>query len=152
MAHAYDELLDEVVAARRKRGGAMQPPATPAALRLLREKARAQLFSDVPQEYADFLGKVNGLNHNGLVIYATETTPIVGYNDRFIDGFVEANLDWREDEAHEDLLFFADGNISVYVYNLIDGAYQMLDRSSNDLCASFESFDAMIAEALKEHL
>ena len=69
-------------------GGAFGATATPRVRRAWHDAAaRLQIV---------FLRAQDGLNHNGLFIYASETVPFVGATDVMLQGIVEANLDWRD--------------------------------------------------------
>jgi len=112
-------------------------------LAILSSRAKAELSAEVPQGYVDFLRVTDGLNWNGLFIYSSHDT------DDYDHGFVETNLNWRNYEINDDLIYFADADINSYVYSLRAGEYQILDRPSMDVYGSFKTFDEMIAEALK---
>jgi len=157
MAHIYQRYLDEIVAWHKRRGrvGGVQPPCSTDAVERLRFESRVELFCDVAAEYIDFLRISNGVAWNGLHIYASETGPLAGYEDRidrYIDGFVDANLEWREYEPHKDYLYFADSSISLYAYNLVEARYEIQDQCSMDVVEVLPSFDHLIASALRVHI
>ena len=130
----------------------IQPPATEEALRRLRQKTRDELGADLPEGYLNFLRVTDGLIWNGLFIYSCEKAPIVGDPGEFMHPFVETNLDWRSYEPHKNYLFFADGEISLFVYNLAAGRYEIVDRPSETLISTFDTFDGLITEALRQRL
>ncbi len=125
------------------RGEQMRPSATEADLVRLSARALAELPIKVPQEYKEFLRIVDGLNFNGLFIYSSHNT------DDYEHGFVETNLLWRSYEVNEDSLLFADSDINLYAYNLVEKRYELQDRPSGDVYDSFNTFDEMITEALR---
>jgi hypothetical protein len=147
----YQELLKEDFRWIKKWGRAMPPPASEADLVSLAERAQAALGASVPPEYEAFLRLANGFDFNGCVIYGTATRPIAGHTDRFIEGFVEANEGWRDDEPNVDYLYFGEGDISRYRYHLPSKQYQVADRQSDTVLKLVPSFDALIAAALEEH-
>jgi len=147
----YQELLKEAMRWLQKYERRPQPPATEEDLVGLVERAQAELGARVPPEYEAFLRVANGFDWNGCTIYGSETRPIAGYADRFIQGFVEANQVWRDDEANREYLYFGDGDISLYGYHLPSRQYQVRDRQSDTLLKVVPSFDALIAAALEEH-
>src|SRR5262249_40413215 len=69
----YQRLLAEIRAAQARYGEQLQPPCTDERLARLRRQAREELDVELPDEYAAFLRTQDGLNHNGLYIYASET-------------------------------------------------------------------------------
>ena len=130
----------------------MQPPCPTTAIQELREASRKHLSYSIPDEYAEFLSQTNGLVWNGLVIYASDRTPIVGYSDRFIEGFIDGNLGYRDFEPMKDYLVFADDGTSLYVYDIGEAAHRIILRVGLSIMESFTSFEILIAKALEEHL
>ena len=147
----YQQQLQEHLDDKKVYGESGQPPATPAQLQALRDQAKKELGVDLPAEYYRLLETTNGLDSNGLSIYGSERTPIVGYTDRFIQGLVDANLNWWDLESHKRYIFFGDASMSLYVYDREDRKYQILDRSSNDVVEEFGTFEALIHRALEEN-
>ena len=149
----YQELLREVAEAQSKYGERKQPPGHPERLARLRERVREELAAEVPPEYEAFLREQDGLNWNGLFIYACEPSEVAGASaDAHIEGFVEANLAWRDDEHMRDYLVFGEGNMDLYVRHLPTGEYRTIDRVPGNLIETHPSFEAMLAAALKAHL
>ncbi len=148
----YQRLLAEVRAAQTRYGEQSQPPCTDDRLAQLRRRVREELSADLPDDYAAFLRSQDGLNHNGLFIYASETSPVAGAPDATIEGLVEANLGWRDDDHFNDYLVFGEGNMDLYVRHLPTGDYQVIDRTPGNLIETHPSFDQLIAAALKAHL
>ena len=156
MTHIYQQYLDEIVAWHKQRGrvGGVQPPCSAVSAERLKLEVRAEFSCDVPAGYIDFLRITNGVEWNGLGIYASETARLVGYVgkiDSYIQGFVDANLDWRAFEPHKDYLYFANSGISLYAYNLVESRYEIQDQSSMDVAEVLPSFDHLIASALRDH-
>ena len=153
MSKKYEEFLKEIAKEKCKYSESMQPSSTIKQIARLRKNTLEKLSEELPDEYIDFLYITNGLDWNGLLIYASDTFPIVGYKDRFIPGFVETNLFNREeDKSCKDLLFFGCSGIDAYVLKLTTRKYQILDRVSLDITETFLSFDELIFEAIKSHL
>lgn len=148
----YEQLLTAVGAEQSKYGEQSQPPCAEGRVERLRRRAREELGAELPEEYADFLRAQDGLNHNGLFIYASETSPVVGAGDAVIEGIVDANLGWRDDEHFNDYLVFGEGNMDLYVRHLPTGEYQIIDRTPGNLIETHPSFDQLLAAALKAHL
>jgi hypothetical protein len=65
-----------------------QPPAADERIRDLRQRSRAELGADIPEEYAELLRLANGFDWNGMVVYAAETTPIPSERDRQSDSLI----------------------------------------------------------------
>lgn len=148
----YEQLLTEVGAEQARYGERSQPPCTEERLERLRRRVREELGAELPEGYAAFLRRQDGLNHNGLFIYASETSPVAGGADATIEGLVEANLGWRDDEYFNDHLVFGEGNMDLYVRHLPTGEYQIIDRTPGNVIETHPSFEQLIAAALKAHL
>lgn len=144
----YEQLLVAVVERMQLYGECLQPICSDECLQDLQLRARLQLGRDVPDEYCRFLMKANGLDWNGLVVYASERAPIVGYPDRFIEGFVEANLGYRDHEALKDYLIFADDGVVFFTYHISQGTYDVILRVGLSLLETFSSFDKLLMNAL----
>ena len=148
----YRQLLDELQGEQTRYGGHRQPPCTEERLALLRRRVREELGAELPDEYLAFLREQDGLNYNGLFVYASETTPIVCVRDASIQGIVEANLGWRDVETMRDYLVFGDGNMDLYARHLPTGEYHVLDRVPGNLIETHPSFELMMVAAFKSHL
>jgi hypothetical protein len=144
-------MLREHIDSLRKYGGSPQPPATAEEVRALRARARKELGVELPDAYCELLGMVDGLDSNGMVIYGCRTACIVGYDDRWIQGIVDANLIWWELEAHKEYLFLGDSGISLYTLQLPDRKYQLQDRPSGSVLEEFASFEELLYRALEEN-
>lgn len=139
----YKQYLEKIEARKKVFGKKMRPSAAEADLARLSSRSLAELSMDIPQEYKDFLRVMDGLNFDGLFIYSTHST------DEYQHGFVEMNLIWRSYEVNEDSLLFADSDINLYAYNLVEKRYELQDRPCGDAYETFETFDEMITEALR---
>lgn len=130
----------------------LAPPATEEALAVLQQRTREELHEDLPDEYLDFLRVTDGLRYNGLFLYGTDGDPAAEDPAALRNSFVENNLDWRSYERRKKYLIFGDGDISLYAYNLIEKRYELQDRSSGTVLMTFDTFDALAAEALRPYV
>lgn len=129
-----------------------QPPASDVDIQiLLADLARLGNVKDLPDAYIQLLKMMNGLEWNGLFIYSTKTMPLEDTDDKLM-GLVEANLIWRDFEDHKRYLFFGDADISLYCQDLTTGAFKELDRSSDTVIETYDSFENMLNAALKVSL
>ena len=147
----YESLLRQIEGRKKAYGEALQPPCPTTAIRKLKAESRKQLSHPIPDEYAEFLAVTNGLDWNGLVLYASDRTPIVGYSDRFIEGFIEGNLGYRDFEPMKDYLVFAEDGTALYVYHTGKDAYHIILTVGLSIMESFSSFESLVAKALDEH-
>lgn len=148
----YDTLLDRIAKKMRSYGENLQPPVPPESLKSLENRVQLKLGCDLPWQYASFLTKANGLDWNGIVVYASDRMPVVGYVDRFIEGFVEANLDFRDHEPMSDYLVFADDGVALFTYHISISRYEVITRVGLTLLEAVNGFDALVANALSGHV
>jgi hypothetical protein len=147
----YAGLLAEVADQCRKLNQELQPQATPEDIDSLCRRARSELDVDVPEGYVTFLRLHDGLDWNGLMVYASHTTPVVGDSRYSIHGLVEANIAWRGFAPHREFLFFAESGVDIYCLHLASCQYQITDRQSGRLNGVVASFEHLIVEALRAH-
>ena len=144
----YLHLLAEIKKTEQKYGGDLQPPCTDKQLEDLTREVSEKLNIKLPRPYAEFLELHNGLNSNGLFIYATEKVLISGTKDEYIYGFVEMNLNYRDVDYFNDLLVFGDGNSDIYVYQISTNQYQRRDRMpAENVIATYNTFEEMLTDA-----
>lgn len=145
-------LIDEVKKIGSKYNEVLEPPCTEANLKRLRERSRAQLMADVPDDYVDFLRITDGLDFNGMSVYASERTTSKDSSQAEIFGFVETNLIHRDVDVMRNYLVFGGDSLNIYVLDVRNNEYQVLDRVSLDKVTSFSSFGEMLEQAIKRHL
>jgi hypothetical protein len=147
----YHELLDELVQWRKAHGLKMQPPASKPQIDLLRRRAAVELDYRIPERYLAFLRVLDGLSSNGLVLYASETTPMAGREDTVIEGLVEANLGWRDDPSHSPFVFFGEGEVGRYVFSQVESEFQVRDFQTDTLIERVTGIEELLATALRDH-
>jgi hypothetical protein len=148
----YKEWLEKVKKDKEKFDGQMQSSASPEQIARLSAEAQTKLKVSLPQAYLDFLRENNGLNWNGVMIYASEQVPIAGYTDRFIYGLVEMNETHRDDDFFNDFIVFGDDGMDLYAYNIGSGEYQIYENVPHNLVATYPNFDELISRALQRSL
>ena len=149
----YEALLEEMVAFHQRRGWSLlQPPANQQRIDALRQRALEELEFALPEAHLAFLGKTDGLDFNGLCVYASERQPIAGHADRFIPGFVDVNLDWRGNiESLGEQVVFAHDGMTNFVYHQAARAWQIRSMPSDDLLETVDSFERLLLRALEDH-
>lgn len=152
MPPMYQQLLKQISAKSKEYGESLQPPCSAKELADLQVQARKELGIEIPSGYAEFLRQHDGLDWNGLVIFASRTVPIVGYKDRFIEGLVDWNLGFRDDDSKNEFVVVADSGMDLYVFEPRRKKYTARDCVSLDQNESYKSFEEMISAALRKHL
>jgi hypothetical protein len=146
----YRPYLETIAAGNRELGSALQPACPEARIIALRVEAKSKLSAEIPDEYADFLRITDGLNWNGVFIYASHRALLVGHRDLYINGFVEMNEIWREEtDPDGNYLFYADADLDLYGYNLERSRYELVTKDSGDIETTYDSFNEMLAAALR---
>ena len=153
-------LVEEVRQERQSRRHAvpLQPPASGAALQQFREQVINRLSYELPKAYLELLSKVDGIDSNGFVLYASATQTLSGHagrTDYYIEGFIEANLVWRNYEPNKQFVFFAETGDVVYCHNLITGKFQIMDRIAQEVDSDenvFETCEVMLEKLLNHML
>ncbi|MDQ7821319.1 MAG: YrhA family protein [Candidatus Eremiobacteraeota bacterium] len=142
-------LLTKVEKEKSEYGLSMQAPCPDDAVSHLRSQVENDLGTALPDDYARFLSRTNGLDHNGLTIFGSRTAPIAGYDDREIEGVVEANRDRRDVDSMKKYLVVGESGDMVYAFDPEKSRYVGLDSCSLDHCESYASFDTMLKAAFE---
>jgi len=142
MYKTYDDILNAVCS----HGAMIVRPATEEDLTLCAQDMREMELPPIPQGYIDFLKILNGFAWNGIEFFSTDqvTDPetnfmlndIVSANEQF----VEYNNDFLNTQNYVQL---GRADEDLYVYNLGNGRYEVLDRTGRDVMDEFETFEAM---------
>lgn len=101
-----------------------------------------------PQEYFDFIKKINGVNHFGLVLYGTNEIEVQNkdnYKLWFL-GFIEENKEYGEQFDYK-YLVFGQCDCDLLIYNIEDKQYYRFDHIN--LCESYGTFNEMLNDVLK---
>ncbi len=152
MNSGYSEILQEIATIASKYGQSLQQPCSETQLDQLQAESIRNLGENPPPAYLAFLRQHNGLDWNGLSVYATERTPVMGSPDAIIGGFVEENLNRRAVPTWSRYLVFADTGDDCYCMRLLDRKYCLLDAVALEQIEEYASFDQMLAEALRKRL
>lgn len=110
------------------------------------------LHTAVPDSYQEFLRRTNGLDWNGTVFFASETSPYYDDPNLFLEGLVEENLRLREVPANAEYLIFGESGMEMYLLDIGTGSYNIVDHISLEVFESFGSFEEMFVAALTKRL
>jgi len=143
-ARMYRDLLQQIAIEQGRVGGGAQSPCSATQLERLARRVRVEFDTAPPPEYMDFLAQTDGLDWNGVVVYASEPSPIVGRPDRSIAGIVEMNLAFRDDPRFHDLLVLGSDGMDIYAYRMSSGEYQAFDEVPHQLVLAHPSFEDMM--------
>ena len=119
--------------------------ATEKEIKLLCDNLKKRLDMEIPDEYIDLLRKMDGFEFNGFILYGVDeeyTEDVV--KQEYINGLIDRNEIWHENEWEERYLFLGESSISWYVYDLDKKRYLELDNPSGEVCKYYKDFDEML--------
>jgi len=148
----WRESLKEVAEIRKKRNREVNIGATQIEIELLKKEIIRRLDVVLPEEYLDVLKVINGLEFNGYILYGIDEEILERATNQHITGVIDSNEVWYENEEQKQYIFFGESGISWYVYHIESGEYKILDMPSGDVCETFEHFEDMLDNMLKEAL
>jgi hypothetical protein len=140
-----DDLLAAINVRKCKFAQAVSPPASPEAIERLRRFARDTLRTDLPEGHVRFLGRNDGLAFNNCEIYAATEK-----KKPYLPGFVETNEILGEGDDR--FVYYGGTSNTLYGQDRTSMAWVALDVPSLDVMDTFPSFDAMLAQVLRESL
>ncbi|MCL2765356.1 MAG: YrhA family protein [Treponema sp.] len=144
MYKTYDDILNAVA----EHGAMIVRPASEKDLKLCQKDMKELDFPPIPQQYAGFLKLLNGFAWNGIEFFSTDQVTdletgfmlndIVSANEYF----VEYNNDFLNVKNYVQL---GRADEDLYVYNIGNGRYEVLDMTGRDVMEDFETFEEMFA-------
>jgi len=146
----YDVILKKIEKDILSYNSQLQAPATDREIKSVKQSSKNILKVNLPEEYLTFLKKCNGLDYNGTVIYATDRKPIVGYDDRYIEGIISANLSARDVEMMKQFLIFGESDDLIHTLDLSKNKYRTIEAIGHSLYAEYDSFDQLLDYVLNE--
>jgi len=132
----YDEKINEGISESEKRD--------------FLEKVNEELQVILPKEYIALLNKVNGIEFNGYIIYGVDEYLLDTNPNQYVNGFIENNLIWYENEWQRKYIFIGESNFCWYVYGIESKRYFELDNPSGSELEEFEDFESLIDKILEE--
>lgn len=145
----YEKLLGLVLAKAKLLEWEVPAPATIVELEALVDRSKKELGIAPPEEYLQLLRTVNGLDWNGLVVYGTHRSTAHEVDTGIIESFVDGNLNYRDHDPMKNYVIFADDGTALYTLNLTSKRYDVILVVGMSQMESFDSFDALIHDALK---
>ena len=111
-----------------------------------------ELGITLPEDYVRILRMVNGIEYNGFILYGVDEPLLMGVPNQHVNGLVDCNKVWYENEWQKQYLFLGEGSISWYVYDLKTKKYCELDNPSGELSGEFDDFEEMLDKMLEDAL
>ncbi len=130
-----------------------EPPCPESDIDALANRSRTLLGMELPLVYKELLRRQNGLDWNGLVIYASRRGNLHGFTDRTIEGLIEANLSWRDvDDDVKDYLVLGDHGETLFAYHNPTKKYRELDTCGLTVIKRHWDCGSLFVSALQAHL
>lgn len=152
MTSIYNSILEKIGNDLRSHDGWLQPPADDDEIIDLQIRSKNELEIYIPDEYLDLLRITNGIDYNGTVFYAANRSLITGYDDRYIEGIVSANIFARDVAEMNNYLIFGESDDLLHVLNFPKRKYQTIESIGYSVYAEHNSIDTMIENVLGEAL
>lgn len=145
-----EELLSKLENIERSYGEAINGGALQEELTALVKAVQKELGVEIPPEVLQALGEINGFECNGVIFYGVDEKLLAKKPVIHINGLIETNLEWYENEWQKKYLFVGHRDISWYVFNLVDKRYYELDLPSGNVVTKFATFDEVLTEMLTD--
>lgn len=148
----WTDKIETIRIRRQKRKRFLNFGCSTALLQVFQKEVTKRFNYELPKEYIEFLNIINGIEYNGLVLYGVDDLITNVKNNQNVPGYIATNEIWYENENQKAYMFFGDGNISWYCYDIEKGIYVELDKPSGELEREFLNFYDMIDSALTNYL
>ena len=144
--------LEELIQQKRLFGEKVNIGATEQKIHLFIKTVKDELNIDLPNEYIEVLRIINGMEFNGFILYGIDQRLLDEQQNEKIYGLIEYNKLWYENEWNKQYIFWGEGNISWYVYDLTAHKFCELDNPSGTEMEMFDNFDHMVEKLLIDAL
>ena len=148
----WKEKLQEIVEEKNLYGEKINFGATTEEIKLFFKETKTVLNVELPNDYLKILEVVNGIEFNGFILYGIDQNLLNVKQNQNINGLIECNEIWYENEWQKKYIFLGESNISSYVYNLLEHKYCELDNPSGEEVEVFSNLESMIEKILNDAL
>jgi hypothetical protein len=148
----WEKFISDIRTIEEKYGDTLNAPATDDQIEVLKRTVNEKFGCILPEQYLDFLKKVNGLEFNGFVFYGVDSSLFEIQNNDTVYGYVDTNEIWYENAHQKQYMFFGESNISWYCFDLFNGVYVELDNPSGTQMHKYPDFNSMLEKALSDSL
>jgi len=148
----WKDKLKEIVQEKKIYGEEVNIGATEKEIEIFFEEVKAELNVELPNAYAKILELVNGLEFNGFILYGIDQNLLSNQSNQRINGLIEFNKIWYENEWQKKYIFIGESNISWYVYDFAECRYVELDNPSGRENEAFSGLECMVEKILSDAL
>ena len=146
----WKEKLMEISKIEQEDGDEINKGASKEELEVFIPEVKKELGIDLPSEYIEVLKVVNGLEFDGYILYGIDMELLKEEPESNINGLIQNNKDWYENEWNKKYLFIGDSSMSWYVYDTENKQYCELDNPSGEEIEVFDSIEDMLYKLLCE--
>lgn len=148
----WTDKLQNIIQEKNLYGEKVNIGATEGEIQLLIREIKNELNVDLPSEYLKILEVVNGIEFNGFILYGIDQRLLNKKQNQRINGLVEYNKIWYENEWQKQYIFLGESNISWYVYDITTGKYCELDNPSGRENEVFNSLECLLEKLFNDAL
>lgn len=127
----------------------LNPGASEKSIDRLRTALKERYHIDLPEEYADVLREIDGMEFNGYILYGVDKELTEEEMPQRVDSLLDTNKIWWEARWDTIYLFLGQECISWYVYEPETGKYLVLDLPSGEVMDEFDHLGDLLDQELK---
>lgn len=106
----------------------------------------------LPDAYLEVLKFINGLEFNGFILYGIDEYLSDFKPHQTVNGFIECNKVWYENEWQKKYIFLGESSVAWYVYDLEERKYYELDNPSGSLMEEFDNPEDLLEKFMADAL
>ena len=110
------------------------------------------IILNIYSSYLIYAILVNGLEFNGFILYGIDQILLSKQPNQSINGLIEYNKIWYENEWQKKYIFIGESSISWYAYDFAECKYAELDNPSGRENEVFSSLEDMVEKILSDAL
>lgn len=148
----WKESLEKIIQEEKEYGDEINSGISEEEVRLFIKEVKDELNITLPEDYIKILGVVNGIEFNGTILYGVDEHILKNEPNQEVNGLIDCNKVWYENEWQKQYIFLGEGDISWYVYDLKSKKYCELDNPSGEVSEEFSDFEEMLDKMLENSL
>lgn len=148
----WNEKINIIAKEKNLYGEKLNYGATEKEIKEFEKESVVELNVELPKEYIQILSEINGFEYNGFIFYGIDETILDKIPNQHINGLIEYNKIWYENEWQTKYLFLGESNISWYVYDLSKKKYCELDNPLGSKIEEFNDIYHLLDKLLSDSL
>ena len=115
----WKDKLQEIIQEKKIYGEKVNIGATEEEIGMFFKEVKAELNVDLPNDYANILELVNGLEFNGFILYGIDQILLSKQPNQSINGLIEYNKIWYENEWQKKYIFIGESSLLFFECNIV---------------------------------